>query len=205
MIIMMTSRPEKFAPLTKFLRQKAGRFRDSGETSLRMGFKEIEELGLTLPPSAYRHRAWWSNNRFIGANAKDRSFKPWDRANFKTANVDMKWFKLEFEYLGPWSEKGLAAQEASAKEGGARLEEWCSRRNLGSEANQMSPAVRSSGISDTARPYSAAENAPSVPKATRRHPIFGALKGTIRIVAGTDLTEPADPEWGNIAWGDGEK
>ena len=29
-----------------------------------------------------------------------------------------------------------------------------------------------------------------------RHPLFGALKGAIRIVPGTDLAEPADPEWG---------
>ena len=31
-----------------------------------------------------------------------------------------------------------------------------------------------------------------------RHPIFGALKGLAHIPAGVDLTEPADPEWGNI-------
>jgi hypothetical protein len=28
----------------------------------------------------------------------------------------------------------------------------------------------------------------------RRHPLFGALKGTVTIAPGTDLTEPADPE-----------
>jgi hypothetical protein len=32
-----------------------------------------------------------------------------------------------------------------------------------------------------------------------RHPLFGALKGLVRIPPGTDLTEPADPEWGNNA------
>jgi hypothetical protein len=32
-----------------------------------------------------------------------------------------------------------------------------------------------------------------------RHPLFGALKGLVRIPAGTDLTEPADPEWGKNA------
>jgi hypothetical protein len=30
---------------------------------------------------------------------------------------------------------------------------------------------------------------------SKRHPMFGALKGLIRISSGTDLTEPADPEW----------
>jgi hypothetical protein len=30
----------------------------------------------------------------------------------------------------------------------------------------------------------------------RRHPLFGALKGLLRIMPGTDLTKPADPTWG---------
>ena len=29
-----------------------------------------------------------------------------------------------------------------------------------------------------------------------RHPLFGAFEGLIRIMPGTDLTEPADPSWG---------
>jgi hypothetical protein len=31
---------------------------------------------------------------------------------------------------------------------------------------------------------------------TRRHPLFGALKGLLRVMPGTDLTKPADPTWG---------
>lgn len=38
-------------------------------------------------------------------------------------------------------------------------------------------------------------------RTTGRHPLIGALKGLIRIEPGTDLTEPADPEWGESAWG----
>lgn len=38
-------------------------------------------------------------------------------------------------------------------------------------------------------------------KGPRRHPLFGWLKGTITIAPGTDLTAPADPDWGDIAWG----
>lgn len=39
------------------------------------------------------------------------------------------------------------------------------------------------------------------PKAGRgkRHPLFGALKDVTFIPPGVDLTEPADPDWGNIA------
>jgi hypothetical protein len=45
-----------------------------------------------------------------------------------------------------------------------------------------------------------AEN-PVRPK-SGRHPIIGFLKGMITIRPGVDVTEPADPEWGEIAWGD---
>lgn len=32
----------------------------------------------------------------------------------------------------------------------------------------------------------------------KRHPLFGALKGLIKIMPGTDLTQPADPDWGKV-------
>src|SRR5437762_2471901 len=35
-----------------------------------------------------------------------------------------------------------------------------------------------------------------------RHPLIGAMKGTIWIAPDTDLTQPADPEWGEVAYGD---
>ena len=37
---------------------------------------------------------------------------------------------------------------------------------------------------------------------SKRHPLIGWMKGTVRIAPGVDLTEPADPEWGERAWGD---
>ncbi len=36
----------------------------------------------------------------------------------------------------------------------------------------------------------------------RRHGLFGWMKNTVTIMPGTDLTEPADPNWADIAWGD---
>ena len=33
------------------------------------------------------------------------------------------------------------------------------------------------------------------------HPAYGAMQGLIRIMPGTDLTQPADPEWGELAYG----
>lgn len=37
---------------------------------------------------------------------------------------------------------------------------------------------------------------PAPISAPPRHPAFGALKGLMRIAPETDLTEPADPQWG---------
>ena len=37
-------------------------------------------------------------------------------------------------------------------------------------------------------------------KQPRRHPLFGWLKGMVTVAPGTDLTQPADPEWGNAIW-----
>ncbi len=33
------------------------------------------------------------------------------------------------------------------------------------------------------------------------HPLIGWMKGTVHIPDGVDLTQPADPEWGERAWG----
>lgn len=44
------------------------------------------------------------------------------------------------------------------------------------------------------RPASAPDN---IHETTGKgHPLFGALKGLLRIAKGADLTKPADPEWG---------
>ena len=37
---------------------------------------------------------------------------------------------------------------------------------------------------------------------SKPHPLIGAMKGTIWIAPGTDLTQPACPEWGEVAYGD---
>ena len=45
--------------------------------------------------------------------------------------------------------------------------------------------------------------APSVNVTTKdRHPLLGWMKGTLTIAEGVDLTQPADLEWGDAAYGD---
>jgi hypothetical protein len=44
-----------------------------------------------------------------------------------------------------------------------------------------------------------ASRAPAVTPGFGRHPLFGALKGLMRVARGTDLTKPADPSWGEGA------
>jgi hypothetical protein len=36
----------------------------------------------------------------------------------------------------------------------------------------------------------------------QRHPLIGWMKGTLTISEGVDLAQPADPEWGDAAYGD---
>ena len=38
--------------------------------------------------------------------------------------------------------------------------------------------------------------------ASGRHPLIGWMKGTLTVAPGVDLTEPADPDWGEVAYGD---
>ncbi len=62
----------------------------------------------------------------------------------------------------------------------------------------------------TESPRRPPERSTAVPAASEKwpprtgpdHPAYGALKGLIHVAPGVDLTEPADPEWGELAWGD---
>jgi hypothetical protein len=38
-------------------------------------------------------------------------------------------------------------------------------------------------------------NSQNAPAVSKRHPLFGRLKGTVQVAPGVDLTEPADPAW----------
>lgn len=129
----------KYEPLTEFLRRQS-------RAVVRMSFDEIERvIGAKLPPSATRHRAWWSNN--AQNNVMTRA---WRDAGFESEDVDMKGRRVAF------------------------------RR------------VRAEPSRETGAPF--------VDRVTEgRHPLIGWMKGTLTIAEGVDLTQPADPEWGEAA------
>jgi hypothetical protein len=56
----------------------------------------------------------------------------------------------------------------------------------------VSGCARGRGDRDAASRPADAETAPRRP----RHPLFGVNKGLLRVMPGTDLTQPADPDWG---------
>lgn len=68
-----------------------------------MTFAEIERVaGTRLPPSAYRHRPWWSNNATNSVMTK-----VWLNAGFEASRVDIEARKLVFRRIAR-EEKGVS-------------------------------------------------------------------------------------------------
>lgn len=75
----------KYQPLGDFLRSH-------GKSHLPMTFSEIEKAaGVSLPPSAFDQRAWWSNNP-----SNNVMTRVWLDAGYETEQVDMAGRKLVF-------------------------------------------------------------------------------------------------------------
>ena len=75
----------KYDPLKRYLSSAAG-------TELPLNFQEVERiLGFSLPPSARKHREWWSNN--VGTHVGARA---WREAGWKTERVDLGGERLVF-------------------------------------------------------------------------------------------------------------
>ncbi|MCY3768601.1 MAG: hypothetical protein OXG56_04430 [Gammaproteobacteria bacterium] len=149
----------KYEPLADHLRE-------SSQPALSMTFDEIEEVvGAKLPPSAFKHRAWWSNNP-----ANSVITDAWLGAGYETAKVDMQNRKLEFRKVLAGKSRGIYGIFGDPAE--------LSTRADGGQQSQKEP--RLSG-SDTSTDFYLS--------------IFGALKGTVTIKAGTNLTSPVGEEW----------
>lgn len=93
----------KYRPLTDYL---AARECDL----VPMTFEQIERLlGFPLPPSAHRHRAWWSNN--AENNVMTRA---WREAGFLTERVDICSGNLVFRREGAGAAAPGMAEAAAA-------------------------------------------------------------------------------------------
>lgn len=76
----------KYAPLADYLKKQ-------GRDRVPMTFAEIERItGAKLPPSATRHRPWWSNNPNNSVMTR-----VWLDAGFESGEVDMAGRKLVFK------------------------------------------------------------------------------------------------------------
>lgn len=210
----MAGRPEKYAAFRTYFETMATKFKNSGLEEFSNTFNELEKMsGGEFPPSAYGNRAWWANDLK----------RPWRRAKFHTKNVDMKRQTVTFKYSGPFSPEVSARKRAKQKaEKQAELADlrkklesplagfrrkWAQDRfdQISKELNMPTDIAPSAGMADVILPYSGPTKAiPETPPRCR-HPLYGAMKGYIQLVAGTDLTEPAAPEWGDRIWGDDTK
>ena len=133
----------KYEPLTDHLR-------GSSQVSVSMTFAAIERIvGAKLPPSAYKYRAWWSNNPTNSVITH-----AWLDAGYKTVNVDMPGRKLVFR-------KFLPDEPSTEIVGGRYVQD---------------------GVSEAVAPSAFSR-------------VFGALKGTVTIAQGTDLTSPVSEDW----------
>src|SRR5262245_28309101 len=87
-------RPEKFPQLRQYLEVKAAEAFAEGIRKFSMSFAEIEELGATLPRSAYNHTSWWYSRK---------TTRPWSEAHFKPEEVNLNERRLIFRYVGTFS------------------------------------------------------------------------------------------------------
>jgi hypothetical protein len=111
----------KYGPLKAFLAEKT-----SAEVPMR--FADIEAvIDARLPPVAFKHRAWWSNNP-----SNSVITHAWLEAGYKTERVDMGAQRLVFRRTAPPAferahspsmEGGLVARVRRALAGTVRVAE----------------------------------------------------------------------------------
>ena len=90
----------KYAPLTDHLTNRK-------QARIPMRFDELERLlGFPLPPSARKHRAWWSNNP-----SNSVMTKAWLAAGYQSESVDLDAEKLIFARLNTVEDQATRADQ----------------------------------------------------------------------------------------------
>jgi hypothetical protein len=165
----------KYEPLENHLR---GTDRDH----VPMSFAEIEAvIGSSLPASARRHRAWWSNNPSNSVITYS-----WLNAGDRTADVDMAGERLVFrrERAGAMRLSPTVAHDV-APAAPATLEDDA----------MPEPAL---ALQEAAAPFAQGPDL-AAPPAGGPHALFGRMRGALRVLAGVDVAVPADPAWADDA------
>ena len=98
----------KYQPLGRFLREQRAR-------EVPLTFDEIEKItGVSLPPRAQLHRAWWSNNA-----SNNVMTKVWLDAGYRTEQVDVAHERLVFRRVGETDmQEGSRAYQHKGASGG---------------------------------------------------------------------------------------
>ncbi len=82
----------KYQPLRRYL--------EGVERVAELGFADIERIiGAPLPPSAWKHAAWWSNSGLGHVNAQ-----AWLGAGFKAEGVDLAAGRIAFRRVNRQAE-----------------------------------------------------------------------------------------------------
>lgn len=92
----------KYSPLRRWLESRAGRL------EVTVSFADLElVLGQSLPPSAYAHRAWWSNE--MGGHIQAAA---WIDAGFVVDSADLEARSVSFRSVGRPGRPGRPAEPA---------------------------------------------------------------------------------------------
>lgn len=124
----------------------------------------------------------------------------------RSVRVDAEWFKGKLEHSGK-SSSDLARELGVDRSQISRM--WSGDRQLQpSEIKRVAKFLHAdvtevldhldvdlvTDADEIQSPPPKGENKDS----RRRHPAFGALRGTTIVMPGVDLTQPADPDWGQV-------
>ena len=106
----------KYAPFEMYLKS-------AGVDTLTLTFAEIESIIKDqLPPSALKHRSWWTNNTFNNAMTQS-----WTTAGFEVAQVNMIVESLVFVKVGDETASEVSSNSSVLKKSGVHPAFGCLR------------------------------------------------------------------------------
>lgn len=142
--------------------------KNSPTTEWRVSFRQLEEaIGVTLPASAYKYPAWWSNN-----SSNSVMTKVWLEAGWRTRDVDVPGQKVTFYRVErPESGRGAYGNPGSDPDDGPG--------GLNDTGFDWEPGLEPAGAPEREKSLSE---------------FYGCMKGTIRLNAQGAVPSVKEPE-----------